>query len=524
MARLEGAGGPALTRRPRLARGTIVTWMMLVLGMTLGSILVIAHGVLMDDVAQEANADVSQEIEEFRTFAAEGRDPTTGRPFVDPGRIVRLFLQRQTPGAGEVIIGYAGDSRVGRSAGPGVPPPAVHDLGKDPEFVAATRRASSGIHDTPAGPVRWGRAVVTTERGARGDGGIVVAVYTHEGRQEVVDTVRTLVALSAIGLVLAGVISWLVAGRILRPVRLVHEAAAEITEKDLTRRIDVSQDDDVVGLVTTFNLMLDRLEDAFAAQQRFVDDAGHELRTPITIVRGHLELLDDDPRARAATLRLVTQELDRMGRIVTDLLALAKSDQPDFVRAVEAVDVAQLTIAIDAKASALADRRWSISHVAEGYALIDAERITQAVLQLAQNAVQHTASDDTITLGSWLGPDAAGRWSLRFVVADTGPGIPYADRRRIFERFAHGDTPGGGRHPGAGLGLAIVRAIAEGHGGWVEVGGEPGHGATFTIVIPVEARPTGTDPAAREGAGPDPTDAHEARPSWVDRIIGRSRA
>ena len=69
-----------------------------------------------------------------------------------------------------------------------------------------------------------------------------------------------------------------------------------------------------------------------------------------------------------------------------------------------------------------------------------------------------------------------------------------------------------------------VRAIAEGHGGWVEAGGEPGHGATFTIVIPVEARPTGTDPAAREGAGPDPTDAHEARPSWVDRIIGRSRA
>ena len=141
--------------------------MMLVLGMTLGSILVIAHGVLMDDVAQEANADVSQEIEEFRTFAAEGRDPTTGRPFVDPGRIVRLFLQRQTPGAGEVIIGYAGDSRVGRSAGPGVPPPAVHDLAKDPEFVAATRRASSGIHDTPAGPVRWGRAVVTTERGVK---------------------------------------------------------------------------------------------------------------------------------------------------------------------------------------------------------------------------------------------------------------------------------------------------------------------------------------------------------------------
>src|SRR5699024_955932 len=132
--------------------------------------------------------------------------------------------------------------------------------------------------------------------------------------------------------------------------------------------------------------------------QRFVDDAGHELRTPITVIRGHLELMDDDPDSRAATMRLVTGELDRMSRIVTDLLALAKADRPDFLRPVEGVDVSLLTVALEAKISALADRRWRVDQIAEGEARLDSQRITQAVLQLAQNAVQHTGEGDAITL------------------------------------------------------------------------------------------------------------------------------
>ena len=395
-------------RRPRLARDTIVGWMVLVLFVSLLSVVIVVRESLHLSVTERANADVSQEIEEFRTFTQEGVDPETSKPFTSAERLLTVYLTRQRPGEGEVIVGYVGQSGVvTTSPGPRTPDVAEYDLTRDPELMAAAERSTSGTTDTAAGEMRWARTVVDVPGGD--DAMLLVAVFTDEARAEADGTVRTLGLVSFVALLLAGVVSWLVAGRLLRPVRLVHEAAEEITEQDLTRRIDVG-DDDVSGLASTFNRMLDRLEEAFRAEQRFVDDAGHELRTPITIVRGHLELLDDDPRARAATLRLVTQELDRMGRIVTDLLALAKSDQPDFVRAVEAVDVAQLTIAIDAKASALADRRWSISHVAEGYALIDAERITQAVLQLAQNAVQHTASDDTITLGSWLGPDAAGRW------------------------------------------------------------------------------------------------------------------
>ncbi len=172
---------------------------------------------------------------------------------------------------------------------------------------------------------------------------LLVGVFTERAEKQARETVRDLVLVSLASLALAGLASWVVAGRILRPVRLVRQTAAEISEQDLTRRIPVEGSDEISGMAATFNAMLDRLEDAFAAQRRFVDDAGHELRTPITVVRGHLELMGDDPVEREQTIALVTQELDRMARIVTDLLALAKADRPDFVRLGEPVDMAQLT-------------------------------------------------------------------------------------------------------------------------------------------------------------------------------------
>lgn len=487
-------------RRPRLARDTIVGWMVLVLFVSLLSVVIVVRESLQLSVTERANADVSQEIAEFRTFTEEGVDPETSKPFTSAERLLTVYLSRQRPGSSEVIVGYVGqEGVVTASYGGGTPRVEEYDLTRDPKVVKQAEQATSGTMDTPAGEMRWARTVVDVPGGD--DAMLLVAVFTDNERAEANRTVRTLALVSLGTLLLAGITSWLVAGRLLRPVRLVHEAADEITEHDLTRRIDVG-DDDVSGLASTFNRMLDRLEEAFLAEQRFVDDAGHELRTPITVIRGHLELMDDDPESRRATLRIVTQELDRMGRIVTDLLALAKADRPDFIRATDEVDVSLLTVALDSKVSALADRRWRMSQVAEGSARLDAQRITQAVLQLAQNAVQHTRDGDAITLGSAFVDDPRLGRSLTVTIEDTGPGVPVADRERIFDRFSHGETPDGRRHSGAGLGLAIVLAIAEGHGGRVDVGGEPGVGAIFTLVIPVD-----------EGAGrrnPDPDDALEA--------------
>lgn len=166
-----------------------------------------------------------------------------------------------------------------------------------------------------------------------------------------------------------------------------------------------------------------------------------------------------------------------MGRIVDDLLLLAKHEQPDFLD-LTTVDVGVLTDEIYAKVSALSGREWFLEQRGRGIIVADRQRLTQAVLQLAQNADTHASDGEVVTLGSRVGPEAASFW-----VTDRGPGIPSTEHRRIFERFRRA-TPR--RTGGAGLGLAIVRAIAEAHRGRVDVESAPGTGSTFTLVVPVE--------------------------------------
>jgi signal transduction histidine kinase len=199
-------------------------------------------------------------------------------------------------------------------------------------------------------------------------------------------------------------------------------------------------------------------------------------------VNDHLEVLGDDPDERREAVALVTDELDRMSRIVDDLLLLAKLEHPEFLRA-KPVEVEPFTAELFAKAQRLDDRRWRLAEAAASTVMADEQRLTQAVMNLARNAVEHTDPDATVTLGS-----AAFNGEVRFWVADTGPGIAPDDQAAIFERFARGGDRRR-RSEGAGLGLAIVRAVAEAHGGRVELDSQPGMGATFTIVLPVEPSP-----------------------------------
>ena len=467
-------------------RWRIVGWMLGTLALALGIVVVVVRSMLIAQVGEQANRDVTQELQEFTSFAEVGVDPATGKRFTSADRLFQTYLSRQQAGSHELILGWVGATdRAYELRGPATPTTEEYDPAHDRELLDRLADTSSGVHRSPAGEFRWGR-VVLAGSGNPADA-LLVGVFTEQAERQARDTVRDLALVSLGSLALAGLVSWLVAGRILRPVRLVRETAAEITERDLTRRIPVDGTDEISGMAATFNAMLDRLEEAFAAQQRFVDDAGHELRTPITVVRGHLELMGDDPAEREQTVALVTQELDRMARIVTDLLALAKADRPDFVQLDAPVDLTQLTLDLDAKVQQLAERRWQLSHVAEGTAVVDAQRITQAVLQLAHNAVQHTRPGDAITLMSrFVEAPGQGRL-LQIGVTDTGSGVAPEDRERIFERFAHGTPADGSRHTGAGLGLPIVKAIAEAHGGRVQVDSPPGQGATFTLVIPAPA-------------------------------------
>ncbi|MBR8641223.1 HAMP domain-containing protein [Streptomyces tuirus] len=474
-------------RRRITARVRILLWLLLVMAVALVEVTTTTRSLLMRDMDNRINRLLTQEAGEFAGFEERGKDPETGRPFADAERLLTVFLQQQNPDADEELIGLVrrtdGDLAQIRQQGDiGSGLPLYRDA--DAKRRIFDSPDSTGTLHRPQGEIRWAKVTVA-RAGAQPDAAFVVAIHPEHERERVNTVFRTLLVISGVALLLTTGIAWVVAGRILKPVRVVRTAAAEITEQDLTRRIPVHGNDDIAALAETFNGMLDRLDRAFAAQREFVDDAGHELRTPITIVRGHLEVMGDDPAEREETVRLVTDELERMSRIVEDLLVLAKTERPDFV-VHEPAQVAELTADVFVKARTLGERDWQLAEVADLEAELDFQRITQAMVQLAQNAVQHTTPGQTIRIGSRVaGPH------LELYVADSGPGVQPQDAEIIFERFRRATSRRGARGSGAGLGLAIVKAIAEGHHGRVRLSDTPGGGATFTLVLPAPQVPEG---------------------------------
>jgi two-component system OmpR family sensor kinase len=439
---------------------------------TLASV-VIARQIVLAQLDERIGETLVQETGELRRLAEEGIDPATGRPFgPDVRRIFRVFLERNIPARYEAFLTFVGGEPFLRSN------PVVdrsYRIDRDEKLTTrwadlrATERGSAG---TPAGRLEY--LAVPLQTGDGPAGVFVVAELRDPEQRELESAIFAIGAVGAAVLLLGSIMAWRLAGGVLRPVRAVTETARSLSESDLSRRIPVEGTDEVAQLSATFNEMLDRLERAFATQRRFLDDAGHELRTPITIVRGHLELLDEDPEQRRETLALVMDELDRMGRMVGELLELAKAEEPDFL-APEPVELGALTHELHAKASALPGT-WVLEHRGDGAIVADRHRLTQALMQLAENAVRHAGGEEPIAIGSAIAGGEARIW-----IRDRGPGIDPDDQRHLFDRFARGV---GGDRDGAGLGLAIVKAIAEGHGGRVEVYSQRGAGATFTIVVP----------------------------------------
>jgi two-component system OmpR family sensor kinase len=474
---------PSFVRRALAGARTriLAAFVVLLAFSTLLSVLAIRE-LLVVRTSDRVDAALRQEVEEFRQLAT-GVDPRTGRPFgTHLDRIFTVYFDRNVPATGETVIALL-DGKVFKdfSTAQGGRP----QLRDQTAHWANVRRSEQGEIETPTDTVRYLAVPVQGDRGV--DGVFVVAAAMSGERDEVNDAVRLSALVLVSVLVIASGLAWVVAGRVLAPVRLLTDTARSIGETDLTRRIPASGTDEIAELARTFNDMLDRLEAAFASQRAFVSDASHELRTPITIVRGHLELLGDDPEERRETIPMLTDELDRMTRFVDDLLLLAKAELDDFLR-LDRLELGALTDELVDKAAALGDRAWQLEGRGEAVIVADRHRLTQAVMGFAQNAVQHTGDGDPI----WIGTAARGGEALLWV-RDSGPGIPFADQQRVFERFAR-TSAGGRRSAGAGLGLAIARAIAEAHGGRVELSSRPGAGAMFTVVVPVDGPAAGAPP------------------------------
>jgi two-component system OmpR family sensor kinase len=337
--------------------------------------------------------------------------------------------------------------------------------------------------------------------------GLVERVFTEQNQQaylliaapltEVDQTLHRVALIAALVAALVvlglGALSWWLVRRGLRPLEEMGVAAGAIAAGDLSRRIPPQDPRTEVGrLGKALNTMLGRIEDAFNKQRaseqrlrRFIADASHELRTPITSIRGYAELFRRGAASRPDDLARAMQRIEdegaRMGVLVEDMLLLARLDQGRQLES-DPVDLTALVKDAVEDARAADSGRTIESAVDPDVVVIgDQMRLRQVMANLLENVRIHTPPGTSVAVSLSRGRDAA-----RIEVADRGPGLTPEEAEHVFERFYRGDPSRARASGGTGLGLSIAAAVVEAHGGGIEVSSEPGRGATFIVSIPFD--------------------------------------
>ncbi len=455
--------------RLRLALSFVV---ILLIGAT--SAIVAVRALLHDQLNTRIIVGLEQEIDEFDQFAGRAENEEDGAKI--GGGLQELFdlaIAIEQPPRHEQVLALI-NGEVYRSAGVENSP---FDLSANEQLmtrIAGTEERVSGSLETPAGAVRFLSQPVSIDGE---DGHFVIARFIAEDMREIDSAIRLAIAVALVFLLISAIFTFLVADRAFAPIKELTGAARRITETDLSQRIEITGSDEIAELGHTFNEMLDRLDDAFTTQQRLLRDIGHELRTPLAIASGHLWFVPETEES-AEALAVVREEHNRMRRLIEDLLVLARAERRDFL-VLETVDLSVLVDGLGERASHLGDRDWQVTTGEVAKVVADPQRITQAMVNLIDNAIRHTEPGDRIEIGVRGSFDSAILW-----VEDSGSGVPEAERERIFESFVRGQDalPG----TGSGLGLAIVKHIVEAHSGTVAVTSPPHGGARFTITIPID--------------------------------------
>jgi two-component system, OmpR family, sensor kinase len=295
---------------------------------------------------------------------------------------------------------------------------------------------------------------------------------------------RSFLIAGALALALILIASYLAGVSVSRPLRRMARVAERVDGGDLHPRMKADPaSHEILVLANAFNHMLDRLAAAFRQQRDFVADASHELRTPLAVIAGQLDVLAryQNPSAEdvAHVQRIVAGEVSRTTRLVEDMLLLARSEQQEFVSR-RPIDLPQFVEDLWGSSTVGLNRELELGPVPEGEVDADPDRLAQALRNIIDNAVAHTAEPDGHVA---LHTDALAGGRVRFTVTDDGPGIAPEERARIFERFHRTDAARDRRAGGAGLGLAIVRAIAEAHNGEVRAAEPHGVGARIELEI-----------------------------------------
>jgi signal transduction histidine kinase len=477
------------------------------LGLSLFLSFAVGSHALHARLDRQVDRELTGELAEFRHLVEVGVDPASGAPL--DGRFdvaIRKFLDRHVPGEDCAYFSLLDGERF--EASPDAPLDVLDQSDLERRWASATEPGLESAV-TAAGEVRY--AVAPLYDGDTRTATFVVAHFMRRDRAELDAALGLQAGIGVAVFVVASLVAASLARRIVRPIDELARTARTITDTDLSARIAVRGNDELSTLGRTINEMLARLETGFSGQRRFLDDVAHELRTPLTIVQGHLDLMGDDPHERARTTDLIQDELQRMQRYVDDLLLLAKAETRDFLR-LRPVDVGELAASVHRHVTALADRDWRLEaapRLGEVTITADAARLTQAVLNLASNAVDHTGPRDEIGLGFVLleerpvgreRTDDEAELRLRISVSDRGSGIDPEVIGHLFDRSRRGAASRTRRADGLGIGLSIVDAVVRAHRGRVWADNRPGGGARFVIELPVGPDP-GTPPPGTDSQG-----------------------
>ncbi|AEV84168.1 histidine kinase [Actinoplanes sp. SE50] len=436
--------------RSALAAGIVVAFASVLAG---GILLVVARGILLDNV-DSAASDRTAEV----TAALTPRDAAA----------LQVTLHSSRAGRGLVQVLTAGGTVVDASA-------AIAEL---PPMSELRPPAGQHARETTYLPIGEGEPWLIEATGvATADGQHTVLVA--ESLDVVSDSTAAIVTALLLGLpmlaVVVGVATFHFVGRTLQPVEAMRRQAATITATNLHARLPLpAADDEIAALATTMNTMLDRIEASAAAQRRFVADASHELRSPLTTIRANADLLAADA-STAPHVQRIRAESARMSRLVDDLLLLARVDDQRSPRRQD-VDLDDLIFAERDRVAVEHPHLRIEGAVSPVRVTGDPDQLTRVVRNLVDNTVRHARERVTISLTATGGQG-------EIVVGNDGPPIPPADRERIFHRFVRLDdsrSRGGG---GSGLGLAIARDIITTHQGTLTVDDLP-EGAAMRIRLP----------------------------------------
>ena len=364
-------------------------------------------------------------------------------------------------------------------------PPAwqtpLDPLGQHAGQTIFNSTTSGGVH------LRVLSVPVKTERGEAG----VIQVALNLGLIDVIlRTLATvLILLTILAMFLSWLAAWLITGQALAPLVTVTQVATQITRADdLSRRIPLtgSSDDEVGQLIQSFNQTLERLEQLFNSQRRFLADVSHELRTPLTVIKGNVGLMRQQGVADKESMDSIEAEVDRLTRMVGDLLLLAQAESGRLPLDHSKVELDTILLEVFQQMRLLAGDRIQIklAEIDQIQVTGDRDRIKQVLLNLVGNAIQYTPPGGQVNLALRKVSDKA-----QIVVTDTGPGIPSQDLPHIFERFYRGEkSRKRSKSTGFGLGLSIAYWIVRGHGGTIEVNSQEGKGTTFCVWLPLNGQ------------------------------------